>query len=172
MIRVLVSSCLLGEHVRYDGDHKRADSDVLVEWHREGRIVPFCPEVAGGLSVPRAPAEIQAGTGDDVLHGTARVVDREGRDVTAAFVSGAEGAVAEASRHGVRLAVLKQNSPSCGNLFIYDGTFTGARREGRGVAAAALTEAGVRVFSENEIAAAKTYLDELDAGRKGDRRCT
>lgn len=164
MIRVLVSSCLLGELVRYDGGHVRTDSRILATWQRAGRVVSFCPEVTGGLSVPRAPAEIQAGDGEDVLRGTAHVADRNGGDVTDAFLSGARGAVEAASLHGVKLAVLKENSPSCGSGIIYDGTFTGAKIAGRGVAAAALTRAGVRVFSEAQLAQARAFLEKLEAG--------
>ena len=121
MARVLVSSCLLGERVRYHGGHAACDEDVLRRWQREGRLVPFCPEVAGGFSVPREPAEIAGGDGSDVLTGAARVVDRRGRDVTNGFLSGARACVQSAKRHGVRLAVLKEGSPSCATGAVYDG---------------------------------------------------
>lgn len=77
--------------------------------------MPFCPEVAGGFSVPRTPAEIQRGDGHDVLRYAARVVDRNGHDVTEGFLSGAHATVRTASRHGVKLAILKDGSPSCGS---------------------------------------------------------
>src|SRR5919198_2406857 len=105
-IRVLVSACLLGERVRYDGRDARCASDVLDRWAREGRLVPFCPEVAGGFPVPRPAAEIHGGDGRSVLTGLARVRDVAGRDVTSLFEQGARRALETARSQGVRLAIL------------------------------------------------------------------
>lgn len=89
MEKILVSACLLGDPVRFDGGDKRCEHEVLRRWVSEGRVVPICPEVAGGLQVPRAPAEIVGGAGGArVLAGAARVVDVGGRDVSAYFVRG------------------------------------------------------------------------------------
>jgi uncharacterized protein YbbK (DUF523 family) len=115
-----------------------------------GEAVPFCPEVAGGLSTPRPPAEIQGGDGRDVLAGRARVVNREGQDVTAAYVAGALAGVELARRLGVQRAVLKEHSPACGVKAIYDGTFRGRLCPGRGVFAAALAQAGIELRSEED----------------------
>ena len=165
--RVLVSSCLLGEKVRYHGGSALIEHPVLRRWLSEGRVVPFCPEVAGGLATPRPPAEIAGGRdGLRVLRGEAAVTTRDGEDVTAAFVSGAVQAVATARQHGIRVALLKEASPSCGTGFIYDGSFTGQRAAGRGVAAAALAEAGVRIFNETQLAEADALLAALDKGAK------
>ena len=158
--RVLVSACLLGERVRYNGADATASSPVLARWLAEGRVVPFCPEVAGGLGVPRPPAEIQGAGGQAVLDGTARVVTAGGADVTEAFRAGAQLALARALAEGVRVAVLKEGSPSCGSGFIYDGSFTGARRTAEGVTAALLASHGIRVFSEREIEEAERWLEE------------
>src|SRR5262245_41990994 len=117
MVRVLVSSCLLGEAVRYNGGAATAASPVLTRWESEHRIVPFCPEVAGGLGVPRPPAEIQGGGGTAVLDGHAQVVTVHGTDVTASFIRGAELALERASADNVRVAVLKDGSPSCASGF-------------------------------------------------------
>ena len=165
MHRVLVSACLLGERVRHNGAHKRCDDDILVRWQQQGRVVAVCPEVAGGLPVPRPAAEIERSAGGErVLRGEARVVDVGGRDVTQHFVAGAEHALALAREHGIRIAVLKARSPSCGVGAVYDGTFTGATVAGDGVTAALLRRHGVAVFHEGELAAASKFLAQLEAG--------
>jgi uncharacterized protein YbbK (DUF523 family) len=162
MIRVLVSSCLLGEPVRYDGCDAARSHPVLESWQREGRIVGICPEVAGGLDVPRVPAEIAGGDGTDVLDGRARVMNREEEDVTGSFLRGAEAALEAARTYGAGLAILVERSPSCGSHRIYDGTFTGTDREGKGVTAALLERHGIRVFPETALAEAAAHLAELE----------
>ena len=112
----------------------------------------ICPEMSAGMSVPRPPAEIGDGaTGEDVLAGSARVVESTGADVTEEFLQAAENAVALARQAGCRYALLIDGSPSCGSDFIYDGSFSGRKQAGNGVTAAALEAAGVEVFSDREI---------------------
>lgn len=158
--KVLVSRCLLGHRVRYDGGAS-GPYPQLARWQAEGRVIALCPEVAGGLPTPRAPAEIPGGQGLAVLDGTAPVMTREGEDVTEAFVSGAHQALALVEQHGIRIAILKANSPSCGNLQTYDGSFGGVKVQGQGVTAALLSRAGVQVFSELELDAAAEALATL-----------
>jgi uncharacterized protein YbbK (DUF523 family) len=161
---VLVSACLLGQAVRYNATDRRCDDDVLRRWMADGIVVAVCPEVAGGLSVPRPAAEISGASGGAaVLRGQARVVATTGDDVTAAFVRGADQALARAEEQGIRVAVLKEGSPSCGSGYSYDGTFRGVRVPAPGVTAARLMEAGVRVFSEHQFAEADRCLRALDA---------
>lgn len=150
MHRILVSACLLGQPVRYDGAGAGGHA-LLQRWQALGWLVPLCPEVSGGLPTPRAPAEISGGQGAAVLDGRVPVLDVTGADVTAAFVAGATKAVALATQHGIRWAVLKARSPSCGNHETYDGSFRGVRVSGEGVTAAALRHHGVRVFNEDEL---------------------
>ena len=107
----------------------------------EYRLVPICPEVAGGLPTPRAAAEIQ---GD-------RVVNADGDDVTAEYERGALAAVDLAVAVEARRAVLKARSPSCGAHKVYDGRFTRTLRDGEGVTAAALRAAGIEVVSEEDL---------------------
>jgi len=148
--RVLVSACLLGARVRYDGALRADPAEVLARWLREERVVPLCPEVDGGLPVPRPPAERQ-------LDG--RIVTSEGVDVTGAFARGAARAVELAKLHEATIAVLKEGSPSCGSGFVYDGSFTRRRVPGgQGVTVLALRALGVRVFSEQEWAEADAAL--------------
>lgn len=161
MEKILVSRCLLGHRVGYDGG-AHGPLDLLGVWQSEGRIVPLCPEVAGGLPTPRPPAEIPGGQGGAVLDGRVAVVTVGGEDVTAAFVTGAEAALELVARHGIRLAVLKARSPSCGNLENYDGSFSGTRVAGEGVTAAALKRVGVAVFNETELVAAQRLLAALE----------
>lgn len=161
MEKILVSRCLLGHRVRYDGG-AHGPFDLLGVWQSEGRIVPLCPEVAGGLPTPRPPAEIPGGQGGAVLDGRVAVVTVGGEDVTTAFVAGAEAALELIALHGIRLAVLKARSPSCGNLENYDGSFSGTRVAGEGVTAAALKRAGVAVFNETELVAAQRLLAALE----------
>ncbi len=157
MSKILVSACLLGQKVRYDGSDKDQGSALLNELIAQDRVVTICPEVAGGLGVPRLAAEIQTGTGGDVLNEQARVFDSAGQNVTAEFVSGAQQALALAQQHNVRAAILKARSPSCGNAQVYDGTFGKRLIDGSGVTAALLERHGIKVFNEDEIAAALDY---------------
>ena len=158
--KVLVSRCLLGHRVRYDGGASGPYAQ-LAQWQAEGRVIALCPEVAGGLPTPRAAAEIPGGQGVEVLAGKAAVITTEGEDVTEAFVSGARQALALVERHGIRIAILKANSPSCGNLLTYDGTFSGVKVSGEGVTAALLKRHGVQVFSELQLPEAAVALTQL-----------
>lgn len=153
MQRILVSSCLLGQPVRYDGRAKTSHSALLARWREEGRLVSVCPEVAGGLPIPRPPAELSGRT----------VRSAAGEDVSDFFRRGAEIALATARRHGIRMAILKDDSPSCGSTRIYDGTFTGTSIEGTGITADLLARHGIRVFAETELAAAANWLEHLEA---------
>lgn len=163
MESILVSACLLGEAVRHDGRDKRCDNEILERWLREGRVVPICPEVAGGLPVPRPPAEIanRAG-GAAVLDGKGQVRDINGRDVTDIFIKGAEQALSRARSRRIRVAVLKEGSPSCGSSYTYDGTFTKERNPAPGVTAALLRKNGLQVFSETQLADAERVLQQLE----------
>ncbi|AZD32452.1 2-thiouracil desulfurase family protein [Pseudomonas chlororaphis] len=160
MHKILVSRCLLGHRVRYDGGAS-GPFGQLASWQAEGRVVALCPEVAGGLPTPRAAAEIPGGQGGEVLDGLAQVITTEGEDVSAEFLSGARQALELVREHGIRIAVLKANSPSCGNLLTYDGSFSGVKVSGEGVTAALLKRAGVQVFSELELAEAAAALAAL-----------
>ena len=162
---VLVSACLLGSPVRYNAIHQRCDSEVLARWQAQGRVVSVCPEVSGGLPVPRPPAEISSGAGGaKVLLGQARVFDRQGLDVSDAFTSGAQHVLLQAQSQDIRVAVLKEGSPSCGSDYIYDGTFAGIRVAEQGVLAALLESAGISVFSEEQFVDANDLLLRLEAG--------
>lgn len=162
MEMVLVSACLLGERVRYDGGDCR-QGGLLQQWQHEGRVIPFCPEVAGGLPVPRPPAELVLGDAEFVLRGCGRVETEAGIDVTDAFLDGAERALAECMRHRIRIAVLKEGSPSCGVSRINNGRFCGKKIDGLGVTARLLQRHGIRIFSEQQLDAAAATVQALEA---------
>jgi uncharacterized protein YbbK (DUF523 family) len=141
MHKVLVSSCLLGQPVRYDGQSKGLTSDILIKWLQEKRVVAFCPEVAGGLPIPRPPAEINA----------EKVITSTGEDVTDEFQLGAVKALALCKAQQIKFALLKESSPSCGRNTIYDGSHKGVKVPGMGLTAEQLVKAGVQVFSEEQL---------------------
>jgi len=162
MNKILVSACLIGENVRYNGRVKVDESSWLKDWKLQGRLVPFCPEVAGGLPVPRPCSEISGYDGHTVLYGNARVINIKGKDVTQYFLTGAQKALELARLHNIKLAVLKDGSPSCGSTYIYDGSFSGTKKPGNGITTVLLEENSLRVFNEREIAEAVEYLKTLE----------
>jgi uncharacterized protein YbbK (DUF523 family) len=137
---VIVSACLLGVRCNHEGEANASDAAIALR--ATHRVVPICPESAGGLATPRDAAERQP-------DGTVRTAD--GRDVTEWFERGAAHAVRLAEAVGATRAVLKARSPSCGCHEVYDGTFTRTRVAGEGVAAAALRRAGLEVVSEDDL---------------------
>lgn len=166
MEKILISACLLGDPVRYRGGAALIESKIIDKWVQEGRALSFCPEVSGGLTVPRAPAEIIGASGFAVLDGFAVVLDNQGCDVTRALLDGAHKALQLAKSESVRIAVLKDGSPSCGRSFIHNGQFRGIRKRGEpGVTAALLQRHGIAVFSEQQIAQAEQHLFELEKKR-------
>ncbi len=145
----LVSACLLGMRTTYDNSSH--PQPRLVELAARGRAVPICPEVAGGLPIPRPPAESVGGDGHAVLDGRASVHTCHGDDVSAAFITGAQAALNTARRWGIKTAIMQPRSPSCGPCQIYDGSFGGRLIDGQGVAAALLSRHGIRVLSPDEM---------------------
>ncbi|WCF07696.1 DUF523 domain-containing protein [Paenibacillus thiaminolyticus] len=147
---IIVSACLAGLDVRYDGTH-RLDHHIakLVD---EGKAITACPELLGGFATPREPAEIIGGDGEDVLDGKAQVIERSGRDVTAMYVEGARETLRQAQAMKATLVVLKEYSPSCGSSMIYNGEFAGKAKAGLGVTAALLRRHGIEVISEEQFA--------------------
>ena len=135
---ILISACLLGTPCRYDGQSKPcAPLEGLQTRHK---LLPVCPEVAGGLCTPRLPAERQG----------SRVVRVDGVDVTDAYRNGAHAVLELARQSGARLAILKEKSPSCGKGQIYDGSFSRLLIEGDGVTAELLQQHGIEVITESE----------------------
>ncbi|MBR2522848.1 MAG: DUF523 domain-containing protein [Clostridiales bacterium] len=135
---ILVSACLLGIDCRYKGDS--CPCQKVIDLGSDNQLIPVCPEQLGGLPTPRTPSER---VGD-------KVIMKNGNDVTAEYNWGADAALQIAKLTGADTAILKANSPSCGKGTIYDGSFSGSKKEGNGVTCDLLINNGIRVFTEDE----------------------
>ena len=131
-----VSACLCGFPCRYDGKSK--PDERIKALYEEGRALPVCPEKLGGLKTPRTPCEIING----------RVISSDGEDRTNEYLLGSQRVLELCKKHGIKKAILKQNSPSCGSTHIYDGTFSGTLIEGEGCLTALLRKNGIEVTGE------------------------
>lgn len=149
-----ISACLGGALCRYDGQAKTVDS--LKELVQQDTAIMVCPEVLGGLTVPREPAELVGGDGFDVWRGTAKVITVTGVDVTDAFKQGAILAYEKLKKQNITQLITKEKSPSCGRQVIYDGSFSGASKHGVGVATAYFLQQNLSVFSDEEWLAQQT----------------
>ena len=143
---IFVSACLWGENCKYNGGNNlRAKLKKELEGQN---VMLICPECFGGLPIPRVASEIEpGGDGADVLNGKSKVYAKDSSDVTAQFISGAEKVLELAKQYKPEKIYLKQGSPSCGYGLIYDGTFSGTKKEGNGVTAAILKEHGFDVVA-------------------------
>jgi uncharacterized protein YbbK (DUF523 family) len=151
LIKILVSACLMGQKVRYNGSDLAINSQLFSDFIKLVEVIPFCPEVTGGLSTPRAPAEIIKGTGYEVLAGNSRVINNDDMDVTDAFLRGAKSALQCCQLHGISIALLTESSPSCASNTIHNGEFKGVKIPGKGVTTALLENNGVKVFSQFQL---------------------
>ncbi|EGU58885.1 hypothetical protein VINI7043_08155 [Vibrio nigripulchritudo ATCC 27043] len=159
MEKVLISSCLVGNKVRYNASCLSVPESDLDWLHSNLELVVFCPELSAGMPIPRAPAEIIQGKGNDVILGAASVVGDDGIDVTNQFIEGAQNTLEMCKEHQIKYAVLAEGSPSCGSSKIYDGTFSGTKIDGSGVTAALLESAGIKVFSQYNLATLRAKLE-------------
>ena len=135
----IISACLLGIRCRYDGKEKPCQK--AIELFQQGGLIPVCPEILGGLSTPRTPAERQ----------TNKVLTKDGKDVTEQFNRGADEALKIAQLAGATKAILKAKSPSCGYGKIYNGTFTNTQVKGNGIFAEKCRQSGIEVQTEEEL---------------------
>jgi uncharacterized protein YbbK (DUF523 family) len=138
-MKIFVSACLLGENCKYNGGNNY--NEKVAELVRGHEVVALCPEVAGGLPVPRASAEIVDGV----------VKTKTGQSVDWEFRAGAQKVTEEAVKQKVELAVLQSRSPSCGVNEIYDGSFSGKKMKGQGVFARMLAEQGIRIIDAEDV---------------------
>lgn len=146
--KIFLSACLTGVNCMYNGKNKL--HSFFARMCDEGKVVAACPEVLGGFEIPHSPSEIFDGDGLDVLEGDAKVMSREGRDVTEIFLKGAQRVMDLIREHKIKKAVLKSKSPSCGCGLIYDGSFSDRLVSGDGVTAALLKMNGITVVSDVE----------------------
>ena len=135
----LCSACLLGVNCRYDG--KNALNKKVIALAKKETLIPVCPEQLGGLPTPRECCELKG----------KKAVTKSGKDLTKPFSKGAAETLRIAQSLGVKQAILKQRSPSCGSGKIYDGTFSGKIIKGSGITAALLKKNGIKVVSEEEL---------------------
>lgn len=138
-MRILVSACLLGFGCRYDGGSNPCEA--VMKLSEKHTLIPFCPEIYGGLPTPRNPSE-RSGQ---------RVMMNNGTDVTKYFRRGAKEALKAYRGFDCECAILKENSPSCGSGTIYDGSFSGMFKEGYGITAELFREEGIPIYGESEI---------------------
>lgn len=138
-----ISNSIYAEDVSFD-------DPTFLKWKEEGKLVKICPEVYGGLKTPRPDSQIRG----------ERVLARTGQDVTEEYEKGAEEAVRLAEENKVVCCIMKQRSPSCGSKIIYDGTFTGGKIKGEGIAVRKLRKAGFKVFGEEDMEAAISFVEE------------
>jgi uncharacterized protein YbbK (DUF523 family) len=137
--KILVSACLLGINCKYDGTSNK--NEKVLRLAKDFILIPVCPEILGGLPIPREPAE-QKGK---------RVITKSGKDVTKYFERGAKEVLKICKILKIKKAILKQKSPSCGCGKIYDGTFSGKLIKGDGITTKVLKKSGTKVFSEEDI---------------------
>jgi uncharacterized protein YbbK (DUF523 family) len=161
-MKVLVSSCLLGEDVRFDGNNSSiamgssftfAQKEIFMDILCDNEIFSFCPEVSAGLGTPRLPAEIVSATKPF------KVETNNEEDVTIPFLIGAKNALDTCVNDDIKVALLKSKSPSCGNIKIYDGTFSNTLVDGQGLTAKLLEENGVKVFIETQLEELKEFIE-------------
>ena len=145
----LVSACLLGIKCRYDGKSK--PNEKVLELSKKETLIPVCPEQLGGLPTPRVAQEIQGMSGEKVLDGDCKVLNKKGKDVTEQFIKGAEETLKITKIYNIKEAILKQRSPSCGCGQQYDGTFTKTLIKGDGVTTALLKKKGIKIITEEDL---------------------
>lgn len=147
MNKILISACLIGHKVRYDGKDCLQLNARLKKYLNAGKVIVICPEMAGGLSTPRPPAEIeQQKTAEEVLQFKAHVLTNDGADVSDAYRKGAEKALVLAKKNNIKVAILKSRSPSCGSKQVYDGTHSKKLVDGMGLTAALLMQHGIKIL--------------------------
>ena len=143
MEKVLVSACLIGNNCKYNGSNNK--NEKIIEYLKDKEVILVCPEVMGGLDTPRLKSEI------DTSQKELRVINELGKDVTSYFVKGAEIALRRALANNVKVAILKEKSPSCGYKKIYNGKFDGTKVDGSGVFTKLLIENGIKILTEEDF---------------------
>ena len=150
-MKIVVSACLLGENCQYNGGNNLWPPVVA---YAEGKeVIPVCPETLAGLGIPRTPIEIVDGI----------VRDKQGNSVDAALREAVEKILAQLDNQEIECVILKSRSPTCGVKQVYDGTFSGNKIPGQGLAVEYLRNAGFKVFGEEDIDQAAQLLQELEA---------
>jgi len=142
-IKYAVSACLIGVPCRWN--QKVKINQKALKIFLQGKALALCPEIMGGLPTPRPACEIQGGDGQQVLKRQANVVDKQGRDYSQKFITGAHNALKIIQQCQIKKAILKSGSPSCGATCIYKGDFSGSKKCGQGVFATILNQKGIKI---------------------------
>lgn len=148
-MKILVSACLLGHNVRYDGKSK--PSNQIIELSKNHELIPICPEFMGGFRIPHDPIENKNG----------RIVTKNAKDETAKLIKGSKIALDKYLVNNCAFAILKSKSPSCGRDYIYDGNFNNTLIMGDGFFTKILKENNIKIFNENEIEEINNYIEKL-----------
>ncbi len=149
MKNILISSCLLGENVRYDGGNCLITHSLLNKLEKKFNLISVCPELLAGMGVPRAPIEIKNN----------EIINEQGKKLTHLFDPVKDHIDALVKDKKIKIAVLKEFSPSCGSHQIYDGSFSGQIIDGEGIISKYLKELGVTVYSEKNLSKLLSSLD-------------
>ncbi len=153
-MKILISACLLGEDVRYDGGNSSiayepsftfSQKELFMDILCDNEIFSICPEVSGGLSIPREPAEIIS------AEKPFKVLTKNQEDVTVNFLLGAKNSLELCQSENIKVALLKSKSPSCGNIEVYDGTFSDKLTQGQGLTVKLLEQNDIKVFNETQL---------------------
>jgi uncharacterized protein YbbK (DUF523 family) len=154
LTKLLISGCLFGDDVRYDGKNSSLHQNSLFNQIKQKvQLVPFCPEVEGGLSTPRIPSEIQS-------INPYIIKNKNGEDTTKYFIDGAKKTLDLCIKNGIKIALLKSKSPSCSNDTTYDGKFNKNLLKQNGVTASLLLRNNILIFNENELEKLLIYLNK------------
>lgn len=166
----IISACLCGVNCKYNGNDNL--NQRCLKLFKEGKAVLVCPEQLGGLSTPRNPVELD-NTASEIIEGNGKALSNKGEDVTKQFLNGAYETLKIAKELGATKAILKEGSPSCGTNFVYDGTFTGNKIKGKGITAKILEDAGIIIFSDEDLDVSNSklvYLSEFDREKAKKRK--
>ena len=139
--KILIRACLCGDKCRYNGSDVKNDLKF-----DDKEVLKICPELLGGLGIPRESCEIVDGSAEDVINRTAKIIGISGKDYTNEYLEGMEKAIELVKKHKIEIAYLKQNSPSCGYGKVYDGKFRGKIIEGNGIFAERLKKLGIKII--------------------------
>lgn len=141
MQNVLISACLLGVDCKYNGSNNKLDDEIINSLKEKYNLIPVCPEIMGGMSTPRNPVEIK----------DKKVFDYDGIEYTEEFEKGSVEVLKLAKVFNATIAILKENSPSCGSNYIYDGSFNHQKIQGMGITARKLAEENIKLVSEENV---------------------
>ena len=155
---ILISACLLGQKVRYDGRAKQLVNTIIDGWLKQGILVSTCPEIAGGLPTPRPPAEIQHGKSSSEPN---QIITINNQDVSDQFQLGAIKTLEKCIKNKIKMAILTDGSPSCGSATINDGNFNKNKIAGEGITTSLLRLNGIKVFNQNQLELASQHYQQL-----------